>query len=139
MNKDILSLKESLKRGIGKKGMSMALAGMLLFSGSLEAEAFKLDSPSVTSQEFNSYDGVKIFVNGRVVEFNESLGYPLLIDGRTYIPVRAVANAFNAHVYWDGRFKSAYLSKNGAMLDIEIGSDEVSFNNDVENFSKRNF
>lgn len=34
---------------------------------------------------------------------------PVIIDGTTYLPVRAVANAFGKAVYWDGETSTVYL------------------------------
>ena len=50
-------------------------------------------------------DGVKLNptdANGRPVE-------PFIYNGTTYLPVRAIANAFDKAVSWDGRTSSVYL------------------------------
>lgn len=40
-----------------------------------------------------------------------------LIDGTTYLPVRAVANAFGKSVYWDGPNSTVYLGDMDGMLE----------------------
>lgn len=42
-------------------------------------------------------------VNGNVVP-------PMLIDGTTYLPVRAIANALNLEIEWDGATKSVFIN-----------------------------
>ncbi|MEE1013306.1 MAG: NPCBM/NEW2 domain-containing protein [Clostridia bacterium] len=48
-------------------------------------------------------------VNGNRVD-------PIIIDGTTYLPVRAIADAFGKSVYWDGPNSTVYLGDmNGAL------------------------
>ena len=58
-------------------------------------------------------DGKKIVpkgVNGKVVE-------PMIYNGTTYLPVRAVANAFGKAVYWDGPTYTVYLGDMDGKLE----------------------
>ena len=41
---------------------------------------------------------------------------PIIIDGTTYLPVRAVANAFDKAVYWDGETSTVYLGERNGNL-----------------------
>ena len=41
---------------------------------------------------------------------------PIIIDGTTYLPVRAVANAFGKAVYWDGETSTVYLGAHDGNL-----------------------
>lgn len=57
-------------------------------------------------------DGTEIIphdVNGKRVD-------PILIDGTTYLPVRAVAEALGKEVYWDGPNYTVYLGKMDGQL-----------------------
>lgn len=133
MNKDFLSLKKGLKRGLGKKAMSTMLAGTLLFSsGALttEANAYSLDEPETTYEEFLNYNGIKMFVNGRYVEFNDDMGYPILIDGTTFIPVRAVAEAFSAFVQYFSDTNTVYINKEKMYMAIPVGKKFIKFRPD---------
>ncbi len=49
-------------------------------------------------------------VNGNRVD-------PIIIDGTTYLPVRAVANAFGKAVYWDGPNSTVYLGDMDGALE----------------------
>lgn len=59
-----------------------------------------------------SYGDIKIVVDGNTIEPKDANGNsvePFISDGTTYLPVRAVANAFGKDVSWDGETKTVYL------------------------------
>ena len=61
-------------------------------------------------------------VNGNRVD-------PIIIDGTTYLPVRAVANAFGKSIYWDGPNYTVYLGDmNG---NLEYPTEELSINDNI--------
>ena len=52
-----------------------------------------------------SYKNISITLNGKVVEPKDVNGKstePFIIDGTTYLPIRAVAEALGMTVEWDG-------------------------------------
>ena len=121
------------KKELKKKAISTLLAGSLIFGTGIglseKANAYNLKEPTVSLEEFNKYDGVKIFINGRLVEFNDSLGYPFIDAqaGRTMIPLRAVAEAFEATVNYDNGI--VYVSKQDQSANLSIGSNVINFTN----------
>ena len=52
--------------------------------------------------------GVNIVVNGRPL-LTEGIDRPFILDGRTFLPVRAVSEALNVPVNWDGSTSTVYL------------------------------
>ncbi|MBQ7118603.1 MAG: NPCBM/NEW2 domain-containing protein [Oscillospiraceae bacterium] len=57
-------------------------------------------------------NGVKIVIDGRELhptDVNGNKVEPIIYNGTTYLPVRAVANAFNKAVQWDGPNYTVYL------------------------------
>lgn len=57
-------------------------------------------------------NGVKIVVDGQKLNPTDANGNtvePFIYNGTTYLPVRAVANAFGKAVYWDGPNYTVYL------------------------------
>ena len=57
-------------------------------------------------------DGVKIVVDGKELhptDVNGKTVEPFIYNGTTYLPVRAVANAMNKAVSWDGENFTVYL------------------------------
>lgn len=56
--------------------------------------------------------GVKIYVDGHKLNPKDANGNavePIIYNGTTYLPVRAVANALGKPVYWDGPSYTVYL------------------------------
>ena len=60
------------------------------------------------------YTGIKLYVDGAEyvpTDANGKVVEPFIYNGTTYLPVRAVANAFGKDVIWDGKTQSVYLGK----------------------------
>lgn len=82
-----------------------------------------------------AYETVRIFVDNKeliATDVNGKRVDPIVIDGTTYLPVRAVANAFGKAVYWDGPNATVYLGEmggNAAYPTVTI--------NDVDNIGYR--
>lgn len=59
-----------------------------------------------------SYSDIKMVVNGVPVEPKDANGSkiePFIYNGTTYLPVRAVGDAFGQEVTWDGNTKTVYI------------------------------
>lgn len=71
--------------------------------------------PTVASSEKQAnlvYNDIKITVNGERIIPKDANGKtiePFIIDGTTYLPVRAVAEALNLDVSWDANTSTAIL------------------------------
>lgn len=60
------------------------------------------------------YTGIKLFVDGGEYipkDANGNVVEPFIYNGTTYLPVRAVADAFGKDVIWDGANQTVYLGK----------------------------
>ncbi|KOP66796.1 copper amine oxidase [Bacillus sp. FJAT-18019] len=51
---------------------------------------------------------------------------PVLHKGKTMIPLRAVAQAFDASVYWNGSLKTAYINKAEADIISDLKSSDLA-------------
>ena len=63
---------------------------------------------------------VRIVIDGQELVPTDADGNrvdPIIIDGTTYLPVRAVAGAFGKAVYWDGPNFTVYLGNMSGKLD----------------------
>lgn len=69
------------------------------------------------------YRGAKVRIDGELVEFEDQA--PLIDDGRTMIPIRAVAQTLGAYAAWDGKNYQAIITKKGTTIKIPINSDIV--------------
>lgn len=61
-----------------------------------------------------AYDNIKICIDGAIIEPKDANGNtvePFTLDGTTYLPVRAVAGAFNKEVDWDDATSTVYIGK----------------------------
>lgn len=64
--------------------------------------------------------GIKIVVDGQQINPTDANGNtvdPMIYNGTTYLPVRAVASALGKEVYWDGPNYTVYLGSMGGTLD----------------------
>ncbi|MBQ3109892.1 MAG: hypothetical protein IJC69_01965 [Clostridia bacterium] len=60
------------------------------------------------------YNNIKIFIDGAEIVPKDAVGNtvePFIMNGTTYLPVRAIANAFDKDVEWDGATASVYIGK----------------------------
>ncbi|MDQ0900058.1 MULTISPECIES: stalk domain-containing protein [unclassified Paenibacillus] len=83
------------------------LALMLMF--------FVLSTAAVVASsiwgDFKGNNIARLIVNEETVEFGDSDVPPLIVDGKTVLPLRAVSDALQALVKWDNSNKTAYLYK----------------------------
>ncbi|MBQ8250023.1 MAG: NPCBM/NEW2 domain-containing protein [Clostridia bacterium] len=88
-------------------------------------------------------NGVKIVIDGQKITPTDANGNavePIIYNGTTYLPVRAVANAFGKAVYWDGPTYTVYLGDMDGKLeyptvelrDLESIADEHSIDTEPE-------
>ena len=65
------------------------------------------------------YNDVKIFLDGNIVlpsDANGNYVEPFLIDGTTYLPVRAIGNAMGLSVGWNNETNTVTLSSSGEVV-----------------------
>ncbi len=74
----------------------------------------------VTSQAASE---ISVYVNGEKVVFDQP---PVIVDGRTMVPLRAIFEALGAEVNWDKSTKSILSLKNDVRVAMQIGSNIMS-------------
>ena len=65
-------------------------------------------------------DGIRIVLDGKeftCTDANGAVVQPMIYNGTTYIPVRAVSSAFGKAVYWDGEENTVYLGNMDGKLE----------------------
>lgn len=69
-------------------------------------------------QQLNAnYNDIKIMLDGTVVTPKDAAGNvvePFIVDGTTYLPIRAVANALGLGVGWNGNTNTVLLTSDGS-------------------------
>lgn len=64
-------------------------------------------------------EDIKVSVNGRLVSFDQP---PIIQDGRTLVPMRAIFETLGAEVEWDKNSRTVLAKKDGDMVEMMIGS-----------------
>lgn len=100
------------------KGFIAGVVASAVFVGLIGTAAATVGSRTVTAD----YNNIKISLNGSQITPKDATGAtvePFAINGTTYLPVRAVANALGISVGWDGETNTVTLSggEGGANLD----------------------
>ena len=98
-----------------------------------------LITPALASGESKKIDvstGISIYVNDSKLEPKDAQGN--LVDvfsynGTTYLPVRAICEAFNISVEWDGTTQSVYLGNHTSNTPIAQKPDSSSDSNKQTN------
>lgn len=78
--------------------------------------------------ELKAFDSAYVYINGRQIEFDS---LPMIKDGTTLVPIRAICEAMGAEVEWDAKSQTATIAKGSDILKIQIGSNIMYKNNDV--------
>ena len=85
---------------------------------SLAAGGAALAATTQTQQAY--FNNIKIVVDGKEIHPQDAAGNsvePFIVNGTTYLPVRAVADALGKEVYWDGPNYTVYLGNMGGRLE----------------------
>jgi hypothetical protein len=100
---------KTMTNGKMKERLKGAVMGFLLCSVLFSATAVVANQ---VRQRDLHFTGVRIFVDGAEIVPRDGAGNlvePFIMDGTTYLPVRAVANALGVLVDWDGATQSVFL------------------------------
>ena len=92
-----------------KKRMQGLVAGLIIGATVAGTGAF-----AYTNYIEAVYGDIKIVVDGKKVNPDSK---PFISDGTTYLPVRAVAEALDKSVYWDGETSTVYIGKYSGSLE----------------------
>lgn len=72
-------------------------------------------------------DSISVIVNGEAVEFEQDQT-PVIENGRTLVPFRAVLEKMGASVDWDNDTQTVTCSLEGKQVSLVIGSDKMTAN-----------
>ena len=97
----------------------LALTGMLVLGAGACVAANALNEEIVA---LKSYE-VNIKYNGEIQTMYDANGkqvFPIMYEGTTYVPVRAVSNIFGVAVDWDGETQTVLLGENDEWRKITV-------------------
>ena len=94
-----------------KERLQGLIAGVLI-GATITGGAVFAKQISETAELF--YNNIKIYIDGGEIvpkDGNGNVVEPFTMNGTTYLPVRAISNAFGKDVEWDGATQSVYIGK----------------------------
>lgn len=74
------------------------------------------------------YNGAKVTLDGELVKFNNQ--YPIIDNGTTLVPVRAIGEMLNAEVHWDGEQGLATVIKGNRVIKLYTGTTTAYINDE---------
>lgn len=86
------------------------------------------ESKNNDSAGYVDSDTIKVFINGKQLEFDVE---PMLINGRTMVPMRVIFEALGAKVDWDGATQTAIGETKKTTIKITIGKDYLLKNDNI--------
>jgi len=110
---------KTLKNGF-RKSISMALIATLVLSGATVASAGSMTPMSAVLPQAGGQvqvylkPDVNIIVDGQEKIFcdvNNEVVYPIIYNGSTYLPVRAISGLMGENIEWDAYSKTVYMGK----------------------------
>ena len=116
-----------------KKRLQGLIAGVLIGAMLTSGMVFATNTTTLYDVVVN---GIKIVLDGKeftCTDANGTVVNPMIYNGTTYIPVRAVSSAFGKAVYWDGEEQTVYLGNMDGKLEYPTLKLE-----DIENIAERN-
>ena len=100
-----------------KKNVISKILLLLLILSSFIFSGYKIQKP------------IKIYINGQVVESDQP---PLLIDNRTFVPIRVIAEDLGATVNYDNKDRIVTIKRDKTNILLTIGDDIARISSDVE-------
>lgn len=92
------------------KGFISGMLVTLLLVGSIGTAAATVGTKTAQL----NYNNIKVTLDGvnvNLVDGGGNPAEPFIIDGTTYLPIRAISNAFGLDVSWDGATQTVILSR----------------------------
>ena len=73
-------------------------------------------------QSAEKYTNIRVYLNGKSISFDQS---PIIQDGRTLVPLRAIFEALGADVNWNGATKTIISVKDDTQITMKINEKKL--------------
>lgn len=93
--------------------------------GTYSLKLEKIPFPTVGQKEPSQQ--VKILFNDRELRTDVA---PVIKNGRAMVPLRSLAEACGVEISWENREQAVNLKKDSGIIQLTIGKEEATFNND---------
>lgn len=129
-----------------KKRLQGLISGVLIGVTISSSMVFAVNTTTLYNVIAN---GIKIVVDGQKLNPTDANGNkvePIIYNGTTYLPVRAIANALGKAVYWDGPNYTVYLGDMNGGLEyptielenmVSINQSPTTTNKLTDNYGNR--
>ena len=77
------------------------------------------------SEQFRNLTGITVLIDGKAIESDAA---PMVVGGRTLVPLRAIFEALGADVEWDGESKTIHCIKDKTAIILQIDNSEAKIN-----------
>lgn len=77
----------------------------------------------------NIVNEITVELNGEKIHFADQK--PIIDNGRTLVPLRAIFEALGAEVDWDGNTQTVTASRGNIQISLQINSEEMKVNDDT--------
>ena len=113
-----MKINEKLLKSIAKKGSALVLTGSLLLGGNVLTLENNNNVVYAAEQQndivnLNVQTGINLYLDDKgfiPTDANGKQTYPFISEGTTYVPIRAIAELFNAEVSWNSKSKTVTIT-----------------------------
>jgi serine protease Do len=120
-----ISLTQNPKKGILFHLLTILLIAVILFTNFYPSLA-SADSKNIV---INLWIGSSVMsVNGLRQPIDSQSTKPIIVEGRTLVPIRAIIEAFGGSIGWDATAKKVTIRLNNNTLELWIGRSIASLN-----------
>lgn len=110
--------------------ITILTVGLLSFALGIYADAIRQEITATLCKD------IKITLDGEEYvarDANKQIVYPIIYNGTTYLPVRAVANMYDSNVTWDNGTRTVGLWSSGYVPEESEYLPETEMNNSIKN------
>ena len=86
---------------------------------------YVFDVQTDKNEKYNFSNPLRVFLDKNMLTFDVE---PMLINDRTFVPLRAIAEAIGANVSWDEATNTAIIEKDGTKSEFTIDKNEYKIN-----------
>lgn len=84
---------------------------------------------SLATQQAFAKKPINIVVGGELLETDVN---PVIVDGRTLVPLRAIFEALDAEVAWNAAEQTVTATKGDKVISLKIGSKDLKVNSEIK-------
>lgn len=122
--------REGLYERIGKAGVALLLAGLLLLAGALGASAESTFESAAVATAYSNRASERAAVTAVYLDGEEiHRGECVIVDSVTYVPLRKFCSLFaDCSFSWNGKTQTATVTANGLTMTVQQGAAYITSN-----------